>query len=122
MIRSILIRHLNDLGFHDVSEAADGQMAWSLMNQSQSAGMPYGIVFLDWNMPRMTGIELIERCRGSANFAHVPIVLVTAEREKTSVLRALQAGASDYIMKPISASVLSAKMGNIVERARQKAA
>lgn len=122
MIRSILIRHLTDLGYHDIAEAADGQTAWSMLNTAVGGKHPFGLVFLDWNMPKMTGIELIQKCRDMPHFSHLPIVVVTAEREKANVVKALQAGATDYIMKPITASVLTSKIQSLIERSKKTSA
>ncbi len=121
MIRSILIRHLAEQGFHDIAEAADGQTAWAMLNQASTNKNPFGLVFLDWNMPKMSGIELIEKCRAQAHFADIPIVVVTAEREKANVVKALQAGATDYMMKPIKASVLTTKITSLIERSKKVA-
>lgn len=122
MIRSILIRHLTELGYHDIAEAADGQTAWAIMNTAVGNKSPFGLIFLDWNMPKMTGIELIEKCRAHSHFAQLPIVVVTAEREKANVVKALQAGATDYIMKPITSSVLTQKISSLLERAKKTTA
>lgn len=110
MIRSILANMLKDLGYSQVAEAEDGQTAWSMITKAHAAGRPYGAILVDWNMPRMSGIELIERCRSMDEYRNLPLIVVTAEREKESVLRALKAGATDYITKPITPEILGRKL------------
>ena len=85
-------------------------------------GKPYSFVFCDWNMPVMSGLELLQTCRATPEFVNLPIVMVTAEAEQASVVRALKSGASDYVVKPIAADVLERKINKILTKLGLQAA
>ena len=86
-MRRIIKNLLRDLGFQNISEADDGKTALPILKQG-------GIEFLvtDWNMPGMTGIELIAEVRKDPNLAHIPILMVTAEAKREQIIAAAQAG------------------------------
>lgn len=102
-MRKIIIRSLNALGITDIVEAADGAEAWTLYQEEE-----FGIVLTDWNMPGKTGLELVQAIRATGS--QVPIVLITTEGEKSRVLSAIQAGVSDYLVKPFDKDTLCAKL------------
>ena len=105
MIRSLLKRCLISLGYAQIDEASDGQQAWNMI----VAGS-YDLVFLDWNMPGVTGIEVVEKCKSTPAYANIAIIMISAERERGNVIRAMKAGANDYILKPFSAALISEKI------------
>jgi two-component system, chemotaxis family, chemotaxis protein CheY len=102
-MRKIIIRTLNGLGIKDVSEAADGEEA---LVHFQRGG--YDLVLTDWNMPNKTGLELVRDIRQTDTA--VPVVMVTTEGEKRRVVEAIQAGISDYLLKPFTADDLKEKL------------
>ncbi len=102
-MRKIILRSLNAVGYSDVTEAADGEEALQVFGQEQ-----FDLVLTDWNMPKKTGLELIRDIRQSNTT--VPIIMITTEAEKTRVLEAVQAGVSDYLVKPFDAETLRAKL------------
>jgi two-component system chemotaxis response regulator CheY len=104
-IRMILSRTLRELGF-EVREAGNGAEALA----SLSSGPPAGLVMADWNMPVMDGLELLRRIRASAEFGKVPVVMVTTEAEVEQMSTALEAGATEYIMKPFTKEILADKL------------
>jgi two-component system chemotaxis response regulator CheY len=77
---------------------------------------PFDLVFLDWNMPEMDGFSLLQKCRADVRFKNLPIVMVTAESERQYVLKALSAGATDYITKPFSNETLRQKIAVLNSR------
>lgn len=104
-VRNLLAEHLGQLGFQ-VEQAADGREALA-----QLPAMPrLAVVLLDWAMPGMDGLEVLRRVRADSRFAQVPVVMVTTEDELPSVGDALQAGASEYLMKPFDAQGLLEKL------------
>jgi two-component system chemotaxis response regulator CheY len=109
-MRKIIVRSLNALGVTDIVEAGDGSDALELFNQQQ-----FEVVLTDWNMPRMTGIELLKAIRGAGST--VPVILITTEAEKGRVLEAVQAGVSDYLVKPFETEGLRAKLQKFVAAA-----
>lgn len=103
-MRKIIIRALNAVGFTDVVEAGDGNEGLAAFQQG-----PFDLVMTDWNMPNKSGVELARDIR--AGGSKTPIFMVTTEGEKSRVLEAIQAGVTDYLVKPFSADTLREKLG-----------
>ena len=104
MVR-IIRNLLRQLGFENVDDASDGQLALAKMR-----GKKYGLVISDWNMEPMTGYELLKEVRADPNLAPVPFIMVTAESKTENVIAAKQAGVSNYIVKPFNAETLKSKI------------
>ena len=102
-MRKIILRSLQAVGVPDAVEAADGVEAVAKFQQHS-----IDLVLTDWNMPNKSGLEVIREIR--ALNAKVPIIMVTTEAEKTRVLEAIQAGVSDYLVKPFTAETLREKL------------
>lgn len=108
VMRKIISRALGELGINDVEEAADGQIALDTV----TASGPFDLVITDWNMPVMSGLELVQSLRGSG--CATPIIMVTTKSEKESVLQAIQAGVNDYVIKPFERDMLRMKIERLV--------
>ena len=89
-------------------DAENGLKAYQLL-----AANKVNIVFLDWNMPEMDGLEFLQKVRSMPNYEDLPIVMVTSEAAKYNVVEALQNGATDYIIKPINERVFREKLSDI---------
>jgi len=111
-MRRIIKNLLRQLGYENIEEAEDGVQAYSKL---KSGG--YGFVISDWNMPNMDGLELLKKIRGDQELKDLPVLMVTAEAEKEKVIAAIQAGVSNYIVKPFTGEVLKEKMDKILEKA-----
>lgn len=123
MMRKALRDALIKIGFSDFTDAVDGSDAFQKLTDGVASKRPFGLVFLDWNMPKMTGIELVEQCRLLPQFAELPIIMISAERDRANVIRALKAGANDYILKPFMLDPLAEKVDRILTaKPKQKAA
>ena len=108
-IRRILSGMLTDIGFA-VAEASHGKEALAhLQAHADSASRPH-LVLVDWNMPEMNGLELVQAVRRDERFASIPLMMVTTETEMAQVLRALEAGAQEYVMKPFTKEVIEEKL------------
>jgi two-component system chemotaxis response regulator CheY len=99
-MRMLMGRLLKDVGF-EVDEAGDGCQALDRLRE-RLAGDPVQLALVDWNMPEMSGLELVEAVRSDSAFADLRIVMVTTETELSQVSRALEAGADEYLMKPFT--------------------
>jgi two-component system chemotaxis response regulator CheY len=99
-MRMLMGRLLKDIGF-EVAEAGDGSQALDSLRERLTAN-PVQLALVDWNMPEMSGIELVEAVRSDPAFADLRIVMVTTETELSQVMRALEAGADEYLMKPFT--------------------
>lgn len=104
-MRSIMKRILHELGF-EVVEATNGREALDRLHQ----GAQPQVALVDWNMPVMDGVALVRSMRGSATWSGVPVMMVTAETERSLVVQALDAGADDYLMKPFTREMLVEKL------------
>ena len=107
-MRRIIKNILRQLGFNNVVEADDGTTAWYVLNKDK-----IDFVISDWNMPQMTGIELLRKVRGSEEFADLPFLMVTAEAQQENIIEAVQAKVSNYIVKPFTPEVMKQKIDKI---------
>jgi two-component system chemotaxis response regulator CheY len=112
-MRRIIKNLLRQLGYENIEEAEDGVQAYSKLKSGD-----YGFVISDWNMPNMDGLELLKKIRGDPDLKDLPVLMVTAEAEKEKVIAAIQAGVSNYIVKPFTGEVLKEKMDKILEKAK----
>ena len=104
-MRNILRLILEGAG-HAVVEAKDGMDAVQYLKKGEAVGL----MLLDWNMPNMDGLSLLEHVRSDSTYDDVPVMMVTTEAEMSNVVRALQAGANEYIMKPFTPEALCEKL------------
>jgi two-component system chemotaxis response regulator CheY len=109
-MRRIVRNLLKELGFTNIDEAEDGAVALAKLK-----GGGFDFVISDWNMPNMTGIELLRAIRGDAALASLPVLMITAEAKRENIIEAAQAKASGYIVKPFTAAVLDEKLNKILK-------
>jgi len=107
-MRRIVKNIMKQLGFPNVDEAENGKDALDKLKAET-----FGFVISDWNMPVMTGIELLRAIRADDKLKALPVLMVTAEAQKENLVEAIQAGVSNYIVKPFTAEVLQEKMNKI---------
>lgn len=110
-MRRIIRNLLKELGFTNVDEAEDGVAALARLKAGS-----FDFVVSDWNMPNMTGIELLRAIRADETLRHLPVLMVTAEAKKENIVEAAQAGASGYVVKPFTAATLDEKIGKILQK------
>lgn len=116
---SIIMRNIVKNTFSEMKvsfqclEAEDGKQALRVLETNDVT-----LVFLDWNMPGMDGIEFLKKVRSMPQYKDLPVVMVTSERGKFSVIEALQSGATDYIVKPVDAKIFKEKVQEILVLAR----
>jgi len=109
-MRRIVRNLLKELGFTNVDEAEDGVVALQKLHTGS-----FDFVISDWNMPNMTGIELLRQMRKDPGLNHLPVLMVTAEARKENIIEAAQAGANGYIVKPFTAATLDEKLNKIFQ-------
>lgn len=112
-MRRIVRNLLVELGFSNplIQEADDGENALVLLRSQ-----PFDLVVTDWNMPNMTGIDLLRAIRAEAALKGLPVLMVTAENNRDQIIAAAQAGVNGYIVKPFTAVTLKEKLTKIFER------
>ncbi|MGM0444413.1 MAG: response regulator [Fibrobacterota bacterium] len=106
-MRRIQKTQLTNLGVEEVVEAGDGIEGLKVLADN----MPVDVVLLDWNMPKMDGLTMLEELRKKDEFKDVKVIMCTSESEKTKVIKALKAGANQYMVKPFTPDVLKDKLG-----------
>jgi two-component system, chemotaxis family, chemotaxis protein CheY len=104
-MRSILARLMTQLGF-EVAQAGDGQEALDQLD----AGLRPAVALVDWNMPVMDGLTFIKAVRGRDEFRDMSLMMVTTESEHGNIVRALAAGAHEYVIKPFTEDVITEKL------------
>jgi len=114
-MRRILTNSLNQIGVRTVLTAVNGADAWRII-QSQ----PVDVVISDWNMPVMNGLDLLKKIRESAQYANLPVLMMTAETERHHVHVAIEAGVSGYMIKPFNVGALESKIKKVIEQPRPK--
>ena len=110
-MRRIIKNLLRDLGFNNTQEADDGATALPMLKTGK-----FEFLVTDWNMPGMTGIELLKHVRSDPELSHLPVLMVTAEQKREQIVEAAQAGVNGYIVKPFTATTLKEKIDKIFER------
>jgi two-component system, chemotaxis family, chemotaxis protein CheY len=110
-MRRIVKNLLRDLGFTNTLEADDGKTA---LPKLKAGGIDFLIT--DWNMPGMTGLDLLKAVRADPELAKLPVLMVTAEAKREQIIMAAQAGVNGYIIKPFTAATLKEKIEKIFER------
>lgn len=110
-MRRIVKNLLRDLGFSNTHEADDGNTAWPMLQSGD-----FDFVVTDWNMPGMSGIELLKKIRSDDRLKTTPVLMVTAEAKRDQIVAAAQAGVNGYVVKPFTAAALKEKIEKIFER------
>ncbi len=110
-MRRIIKNLLRDLGFNNTEEADDGNTGWPMLQAGN-----FDFLVTDWNMPGMTGIDLLKKVRADEKLSSMPVLLVTAESKREQIVEAAQAGVNGYIVKPFTAITLKEKIEKIFER------
>ena len=101
------------IGFTNIDEADDGATALPMIEEAQGSDAPFEFIVSDWNMPQMTGLDLLKHIRATDDLKHLPFLMITAEAEQGNVVIAVKAGVSNFIVKPFSAQVLKEKIDSI---------
>jgi two-component system chemotaxis response regulator CheY len=99
---------LKQVGFENVDDASNGEQALEKIKSKT-----YGLIFSDWNMEPMSGIDLLHKVRSDPATAHIPFIMVTSESKTDNVMAARRAGVSSYLVKPFNAAQLKAKIDQV---------
>lgn len=109
IMRSIVKNHFSELKLIcRYVDAVDGNEALEMLNKHK-----IDLILLDWNMPKLSGIDFLKQVRAMDKYAQLPIIMVTSEAAKYNVIEALKMGATDYIIKPISSKLFMEKVKKV---------
>lgn len=107
-MRRILKNILTQIGFTNLYEAADGKSALKVLKNQK-----IDLVMCDWNMPVMTGLDLLNAVRADEDLKAIPFVMVTAEAQKENIIQAVQAGVNNYVVKPFTTETITQKLEKV---------
>jgi two-component system, chemotaxis family, chemotaxis protein CheY len=107
-MRRIVKGVLRQLGFSNIIEAEDGNAAMGELKKEK-----IGLIVSDWNMPNMSGLDLLKAVRGDTDLKSIPFLMVTAEGQKENVIEAVKAGVSNYIVKPFTPETFGEKLKKV---------
>ncbi len=107
-MRRILKNILTQIGFNNLYEAGDGKSALKLLKNQK-----IDLIMCDWNMPIMTGLDLLNAVRGDDELKEIPFVMVTAEAQKENIIQAVQAGVNNYVVKPFTTETITQKLEKV---------
>jgi len=110
---NVMRAFVEDLGFGTVETASNGADAWKMI---QTQGQ-YGLVISDWEMPKMDGLELLKRVREDQTLSKLPFIIVSSTNQLNKVQLAIQAGVTDYMVKPLNQKLLAEKLRRYLEKA-----
>jgi two-component system chemotaxis response regulator CheY len=110
-MRRIVKNILTQMGFKNFIEADDGTSAWDILQKDDDIRL----VVSDWNMPQMTGLELLKKVRADGRYVDLPFLMVTAEAQKENIIEAVKNRVSNYIVKPFTPEVLHEKIEKIFQ-------
>ena len=107
-MRRIVKNILKQLGYNNVSEADDGTTALAKLKTE-----PVDFVVTDWNMPKMSGLDLLKEIKSDDDLKDIPVLMVTAEALQENIVAAIKAGVSNYVIKPFDAATMAEKIDKI---------
>jgi two-component system, chemotaxis family, chemotaxis protein CheY len=110
-MRKVIRNLLKQVGYENIVEAEDGIIALKTLKSQK-----IDLVISDWNMPNMTGLDLLKAVRSDEDLKTTPFLMVTAEALQDNVIAAVKAGVSNYIVKPFTAEVLNEKITKILDK------
>lgn len=109
-MRRILTNCITDAGYPEILQAADGVEALGMLQQNKDVGL----VFADWHMPNMDGFTMLQEIKANPDTLKIPVIMVTTQAEKQSVMDALKTGASNYIVKPFTPDIIKEKIQEVL--------
>lgn len=125
-MRTIVKTVLYQLGVRNILEAADGEEAMSLLlrlnknendvlDSQKSSSQAIDCLISDWNMPKMNGLQLLEKIRQDEALKHLPFMMLTSEAERGCIVKAIEIGVNNYIIKPFTSSLLKNKLLEMIQ-------
>jgi len=112
-MRKIVRKTLKEIGLLEVTEAKDGRDAWEKITNAEPG---FQLIISDWNMPEVSGLELLRRVRADSTHKSLPFVMLTAESEKDQIMEAINAGVDTYIVKPFNSNTMKDKLQEVHQK------
>lgn len=112
----LLRQELKALGYKNIWDAENGKETLQRLSEIESQGKSVDILIVDWRMPEMDGLELVQYLRAKKKYETVPILMIAGEKEVAQVIKALTSGVTDYILKPFDEQSLSQKLESLYNK------
>ncbi len=112
-VRMVMTQALSELGYTNIVQAHNGKAAWDAITAQNSQ---VAFIVSDWNMPQLSGVELVRLLRADRRYSKIPFLLATTESESAKVVEAVKAGVDDYVVKPFTSAILKEKFENIYKK------
>ena len=119
-MRTLVVDFLEEMGFSDIEEAVNGREALEIIQKRYKEMKKIKLVISDWNMPEMSGLDLLKSIRGVHHLRETPFLMVTAEGEKNQVLQAVKEGVCGYVIKPVDRDGLEKKLVKVWNKHQDK--
>lgn len=120
-MRKLVVKQLKDAGFTDVTDKEDGLAAWQAVEKALGDKKPFQLIISDWNMPKMSGLELLMKIRSTAATKTVPFIMLTAESENHQLDKANQLHVTGYITKPFTPKLLVERLTQAYGKSKEAA-
>lgn len=114
-MRGLIKVMLKRLGYEDVIEASNGKEAWEYLSQGE-----VDLLLTDWNMPELSGLELLQKVRQEAHLADLPVIMLTSRNSREDIVSAVKFGINNYLIKPCNTSQLKEKIDAVMERSKKE--
>lgn len=121
MVRNLVSKAMRELQVGEIVQAENGEAAYQKLIEAVGSGAPFDLVFSDWVMPVMDGLQLFEKIRGESKLAHLPFVMFTVESDQQSVVKAIQTGIRHFMVKPVLKPKLVEKLKQIEDEIAMEA-
>jgi two-component system chemotaxis response regulator CheY len=115
LVRRFMHLTLSGLGVSAIQSTIDGGEAIKALQGAHASGEPFHVVFLDWTMPVVSGLEVLSYFRGLPEFSRTAFVMLTAESEQRQIMRAIKAGATSYLVKPVDAKTVRLRLIDVCD-------
>ncbi len=113
-LRRILSKIVREEGCLYIRHASDGIQALSELKASKSNNTPIDLILLDWNMPRMTGLDFLKKIRNTPDYQDIAVIMITAEAQRENIIDAVKAGVNSYIVKPFTEETVVGKLKSLL--------
>ncbi len=116
-VREAVKEMLDGLGFKNIAEAEDGEAALAALRDGE-----FGLLVTDWNVPKLSGVELVRSIRADDALKGIPVIMVAAEATREQIIAAAEAGVDSYLIQPLTAETLEARITALLEQPTESAA
>lgn len=114
-MRKVHRHYMLDVGFRDIDMAEDGLRAYSLLRKAVAENKPYDLIISDWEMPKVSGLELLRKVRTDKDLWRIPFYLITSLGEKRHILQGINTGATGYMVKPVNQTMITKKFADYLD-------